>query len=71
VKIGVPFEPSIGNGKRRGIVPNIINSVVRFNSIYISISSRGVLILGKALLEVLSRVVISKGEFSLNIFSID
>jgi hypothetical protein len=52
-------------------VPNIINSIIRFNSIYISISSRKVLILGKALLIVLSRVVISKGEFSLDVFSID
>jgi hypothetical protein len=52
-------------------VPDIINSIVRFNSIYISISSRGVLILGKVLLIVLSKVVISKGEFSLDVFSID
>jgi hypothetical protein len=67
----VPSEPSIGNRKQRGIVPDIINSIVRFDSIYISISSRGVLILGKILLRVLSRVVISKGEFSLGVFSID
>ena len=52
-------------------MPNIINSVVGFNSIYISISLRGVLILGEALLIVLSKVVISKGEFSLDVFSID
>jgi len=52
-------------------VPNIINRVVGFNNIYISISSRGVLILGKVLLRVLLRVVISKGEFSLDVFSID
>ena len=52
-------------------MPNIINDVVRFNSIYISISLRGVLILGKALLRVLLRVVINKGEFSLDVFSID
>jgi len=52
-------------------VPNIINRVVGFNSIYISISSRGVLILGKVLLRVLSRVVVSKGEFSLGMFSMD
>jgi hypothetical protein len=52
-------------------VSNIINSIVRFNSIYISISLRGVLILGKVLLRVLLRVVISKGEFSLDMFSID
>ena len=71
MKIRVPSKPSIGNRKRRGIVPDIINSIVRFNSIYISISSRGVLILGKVLLRVLLRVVISKREFSLDIFSID
>jgi hypothetical protein len=71
VKIRVPSKPSIDNRKQRGIVPNIINSIVRFNSIYISISLRGVLILGKALLRVLSRVVISKGKFSLSVFSID
>ena len=71
VKIRVLSEPSIGNRKRRGIVPNIINSVVGFDSIYISISLRGVLILSKSLLIVLSRVVISKGEFSLDVFSID
>jgi len=52
-------------------VPNIISSVVRFNNIYISIFSRGVLILGEVLLRVLLRVIISKGEFSLDIFSID
>jgi hypothetical protein len=52
-------------------VPNIINSIVRFNDIYISISLRGVLILGKVLLRVLLRVVISKGEFSLGVFSTD
>jgi len=52
-------------------VPDIINRVVGFNNIYISISLRGVLILGKVLLRVLSRVVISKGEFSLDMFSID
>jgi len=52
-------------------VPNIINNIVRFNNIYISISLKGVLILGKALLRVLSRVVISKEEFSLDVFSID
>jgi len=52
-------------------VPNIINSIVRFNSIYISISLRGVLILGKALFRVLSRVVVSKGELSLDIFSMN
>jgi hypothetical protein len=50
-------------------VPNIINSIVRFNNIYISISLRGVLILGKVLLKVLSKVVISKREFSLDILS--
>jgi hypothetical protein len=52
-------------------VPNIINSIVRFNSIYISISLRGVLILGEVLLIVLSKVVMSKGEFSLDVFSMD
>ena len=52
-------------------MPNIINSIVRFNNIYISISSRGVLILGEALLIVLLKVVISKGEFSLDVFSTD
>ena len=52
-------------------MPNIINSVVRFNSIYISVSLRGVLILGKVLLRVLLRVVVSKGEFSLDVFSMD
>jgi len=52
-------------------VPNIINRVVGFNSIYISISLKGVLILGKVLLRVLLRVVVSKGEFSLDVFSID
>jgi hypothetical protein len=52
-------------------VPNIINDIIRFNSIYISISLRGVLILGKALLRVLLRVVVSKGEFSLDMFSMD
>jgi hypothetical protein len=67
----VPSKPSISNKKRSRIVPNIINSIIRFNSIYISISSREVLILGKVLLRVLSRVVISKGEFSLGIFSMD
>jgi hypothetical protein len=50
-------------------VPNIINSIVRFNSIYISISLRRVLILGKVLLRVLLRVVVSKREFSLDILS--
>ena len=64
-------EPSISNRKRRGIVPNIINNIVRFNSIYISVSLRGVLILGEALLRVLSRVVIREGEFSLDMFSTD
>jgi hypothetical protein len=67
----VPSEPSISNKKQRGIVPNIINNVVRFDSIYISISLRGVLILGEALLIILSKVVISKGEFSLDVFSTD
>jgi len=52
-------------------VPNIINSVVRFNSIYISVSLRGVPMLGEALLVVLSKVVISKGEFSSDMFSTD
>jgi len=52
-------------------VPDIINRVVGFNNIYISISSRGVLILGKVLLRVLLRVVIGKREFSLGVFSID
>jgi hypothetical protein len=52
-------------------VPDIINNIIRFNSIYISISLRKVLILGKVLLIVLSKVVISKGEFRLDIFSID
>jgi hypothetical protein len=52
-------------------VPDIINNVVGFDSIYISISLRGVLILGEALLVVLSKVVISKGEFSLDVFSTD
>jgi hypothetical protein len=71
VKIRVPSKPSISNRKQRGIVPNIINSVVRFNNIYISVSLRGVLILGEVLLRVLSRVVVSKGEFSSGVFSID
>jgi hypothetical protein len=52
-------------------VPDIINSIVRFDSIYISISLRGVLILGEVLLIVLSKVVVSKGEFSLDVFSTD
>jgi len=52
-------------------VPNIINSIVRFNSIYISISLSKVLILGEALLRVLLRVVVSKREFSLDVFPID
>ena len=52
-------------------MPDIINSIVRFDSIYISISLRGVLILGKVLLRVLSRVVINKREFSLDMFSIN
>jgi len=52
-------------------VPNIINRVVGFNSVYISVSSRGVLILGEVLLRVLSRVVVGKGEFSSGVFSID
>ena len=52
-------------------MPDIINKVIGFNSIYISVSSRGVLILGKVLLRVLSRVVISKGEFSSGVFSMD
>jgi hypothetical protein len=71
VKIRVPSKPSIGNRKRRGIVPNIINSIVKFDSIYISISLREVLILGEVLIRVLLRVVVSKGEFSLGVFSID
>ena len=50
---------------------NIINNVVRFDSIYSSVSLREVLILGKALLRVLLRVVVSKGEFSLDVFSMD
>jgi hypothetical protein len=65
----LPSKPSIGNRKRSRIVLNIINSIVRFNSIYISISSRGVLILSEVLLRVLLRVIISKGEFSLDILS--
>ena len=52
-------------------MPNIINSIVRFNNIYISISLRGVLILGEVLLIELLKVVISKGEFSLDVFSMD
>ena len=52
-------------------MPEIINDIVRFDSIYISISSRGGPILGKALLRVLSRVVIREGEFSLDVFSTD
>ena len=52
-------------------MPDIINSVIRFDNIYISISLKRVLILSKALLIVLLRVVISKGEFSLDMFSID
>jgi hypothetical protein len=52
-------------------VPDIINNIVRFNNIYISISLRGVLILGEVLLIVLLKVVISKREFSLDVFSID
>jgi hypothetical protein len=52
-------------------VPNIINRVIGFDSIYISVSSRGVLILGKVLLRVLLRVVVSKGEFSSDVFSTD
>jgi len=71
VKIRVPSEPSIGNRKRRGIVPNIVNRVIGFNSIYISISLRGVLILSEVLLRVLLRVVIGEGEFSSGVFSTD
>ena len=71
VKIKVLSEPSISNRKRRGIVPDIINSIVRFDSIYISISLRKVLILGKSLLIILLRVVMSKGEFSSDVFSTD
>jgi len=71
VKIRVLSKPSIGNEKRRGIIPDIINKVVGFNSIYISVSSKGVLILGKVLLRVLSRVIVGKGEFSLGVFSTD
>jgi hypothetical protein len=71
VKIGVLSEPGMGNKKQRGIVPNIVNSVIGFNSIYISISLRGVLMLGEVLLGVLLRVVVSKGEFSLGMFSTD
>jgi hypothetical protein len=71
VKIRVPSKSSIGNRKRRGIVPNIINSVIRFDGIYISVSLRGVLILGEVLLRVLLRVVVSKGEFSSGVFSTD
>jgi hypothetical protein len=52
-------------------VPDIINNVIRFDNIYISISLRGVLILSKVLLIVLSKVVISKREFSLDVFSIN
>ena len=52
-------------------MPDIINRVVGFDSIYISVSSRGVLILGEVLLRVLSRVVVSKGEFSSDVFSTD
>ena len=52
-------------------MPDIINRVVGFDSMYISVSSRGVLILGEVLLRVLSRVVVGKGEFSLGVFSID
>ena len=52
-------------------MPDIINRVVGFNSMYISVSSRGVLILGEVLLRVLLKVVVSKGEFSLDVFSID
>ena len=52
-------------------MPDIINSITGFNSIYISISLIGVLILGKVLLIVLLRVVVSKGEFSLDVFSIN
>ena len=50
---------------------DIVNSVVRFDGICISISSRGVPILGEALLIVLLKVVVSKGEFSLDVFSTD
>ena len=52
-------------------MPDIINKVIGFNSIYISVSSRGVLILGKVLLRVLLRVVVGKGEFSSGVFSTD
>jgi len=52
-------------------VPDIINSIVGFNSIYISISLREVPILSEALLIVLSKVVMSKEEFSLDVFSTD
>jgi hypothetical protein len=45
-------------------VLNIINNII-------SISLKRVLILSEALLIVLLRVIISKGEFSLDIFSID
>jgi len=67
----VPFKPSISNKKRSEIVSNIINNVVRFNNIYISISLKRVLILSKVLLRVLSRVVISKRESNLDIFSMN
>jgi len=66
----VPSKPSISNRKQSGIVSNIINSIVRFNNIYINISLKGVLILSKALLRVLLRVVVGKREFSLDVFSI-
>ena len=52
-------------------MPNIVNNVVRFDNICISVSSRGVLILSEALLVVLLKVVMSKGEFSLDVFSTD
>ena len=52
-------------------MPDIINSIVKFDSICISISLRRVLILGEVLLIVLLKLVISKGEFSLDVFSIN
>ena len=48
-----------------------MNSIAGFNGVCISVSSREVLILGEASLVVLSRVVVSKGEFSSGVFSMD
>jgi hypothetical protein len=64
VKIRVPSEPGIGNGKRRGIVLNISNGIIGSKGISAGVSSEGIPIGGKALLGILLGEVISIGEFS-------